>query len=66
VTPAGSHGQKRRRELEEGFNGLDDTRDERIKSLKELVAAHLAEYKLRHRYFTFAGYAVGNVRATLW
>jgi integrase len=53
--------QKRRRELEEGFNGLEDTRDERIKSMKELAAAYLAEYKLRHRSFTFAEYAVGNV-----
>ncbi|MGA2117322.1 MAG: tyrosine-type recombinase/integrase [Bryobacteraceae bacterium] len=53
--------QKRRRELEEGFNGLEDTRDERIKSMKELAAAYLAEYKLRHRSVTFAEYAVGNV-----
>jgi integrase len=53
--------QKRRRELEEGFNGLEDTRDERIKSMKELAAAYLAEYKLRHRAVTFAEYAVGNV-----
>jgi len=53
--------QKRRRELEEGFNGLEDTRDERIKSMKELAAAYLEEYKLRHRSATFAEYAVGNV-----
>jgi len=53
--------QKRRRELEEGFNGLDDTRDERIKSMKALAAAYLAEYELRHRSVTFAEYAVANV-----
>jgi integrase len=53
--------QKRRREFEEGFNGLEDTRDERIKSMKEPAAAYLAEYKLRHRSVTFAVYAVGNV-----
>jgi integrase len=53
--------QKRRRELEEGFNGLEDTRDERIKSMKELAAAYLEEYRMRHRSFTFAEYAVGNV-----
>ena len=28
--------KKRHRELEEGFNGLEDTRDERIKTVKEL------------------------------
>ena len=44
-----------------GFNGLEDTRDERIKSMKELAAAYLEEYKLRHRSVTFAEYAVGNV-----
>jgi len=53
--------QKRRRELEEGFNGLEDTRDERIKSIKELAAAYLEEYRMRHRSVTFAEYAVGNV-----
>src|SRR4051794_29407948 len=53
--------QKRRRELEEGFNGLEDTRDKRINSVKELAAAYLAEYRLRHRSVTFAEYAVGNV-----
>jgi hypothetical protein len=53
--------QKRRRELEEGFNGLEDTRDERIKSMKELAAAYLEEYRMRHRSVTFAEYAVGNV-----
>ena len=53
--------QKRRRELEEGFNGLEDTRDQRIKSLKELAAAYLEEYRMRHRSVTFAEYAVGNV-----
>ena len=50
-----------RRELEEGFNGLEDTRDERIKSMKELAAAYLEEYRMRHRSFTFAEYAVGNL-----
>lgn len=53
--------QKRRRELEEGFNGLEDTRNERVKTVKELAAAYLEEYKLRHRSVTFAEYAVGNV-----
>ena len=37
------------------------TRDERIKSMKDLAAAYLEEYRMRHRSFTFAEYAVGNV-----
>ncbi|MEK7750867.1 MAG: site-specific integrase [Acidobacteriota bacterium] len=57
--------QKRRRELEEGFNGLKDTRDERIKTIKELVAAYLEDYKLRHKSVTFAEYAVGNLKRHL-
>jgi integrase len=53
--------KKRHRELEKGFNGLEDTRDERIKTLKELTAAYLKDYRLRHRSVTFAVYAVRNV-----
>ena len=53
--------QKRRRELEEGFNGLADKRDERIRTIKELADEYLAEYKLRHKSVTFAEYALGNV-----
>jgi hypothetical protein len=53
--------QKRRRELEEGFNGLADKRGERIRTVKELADAYLAEYKLRHKSVTFAEYALGNV-----
>jgi len=53
--------QKRRRELEQGFNGLEDSRAERVRTLKELAAVYLEEYKLRHRSVTFAEYAVGNV-----
>ena len=52
--------QKRRRELEEGFNGLEDTRDQRVRSMKDLASAY-QEYRMRHRSFTFAEYAVGNV-----
>jgi integrase len=53
--------QERRRELERGFNGLEDTRGERVRTVKELAAAYLEEYKVRHRSVTFAEYAVGNV-----
>jgi integrase len=53
--------QKRRRELEEGFNGLSDKRDQRIRTIKELAEEYLAEYKLRHKSVTFAEYALNNV-----
>jgi integrase len=53
--------QKRRRQLEEGFNGLADKRDERIRTINELAGEYLAEYKLRHKSVTFAEYALGNV-----
>lgn len=52
--------QKRRRELEEGFNGLADKRDERIRTIKELADEFLAEYRLRHKSVTFAEYALGT------
>jgi hypothetical protein len=53
--------KNRRRELEEGFNGFADERDERIRTIKELAEAYLAEYKLRHKSITYAEYALGNV-----
>jgi hypothetical protein len=53
--------KNRRRELEEGFNGIADERDERIRTIKELAEAYLAEYKLRHKSITYAEYALGNV-----
>src|SRR5215471_469720 len=57
--------KKRHRELEEGFNGLEDTRDERIKTVKELANEYLEDYKLRHRSVTFAEYALENVTGHL-
>jgi len=33
--------QKRRRELEEGFNGIVDRREERIRTIKDLAHAYL-------------------------
>src|SRR4030081_1379544 len=53
--------QKRRRQLEDGFNGVEDNRDERIRSVKELGRAYLNNYRLRHKSITFAEYAVKNV-----
>ena len=53
--------QKRRRELEEGFNNLGDNRKERVQTLAHVAALYLDDYKVRHRSITFAEYAVGNV-----
>jgi integrase len=53
--------QKRRRQLEDGFNGVDDNREERIRSIKELGHSYLDDYRLRHKSVVFAEYAVGNV-----
>jgi integrase len=53
--------QKRRRQLEDGFNGVGDDREERIRSVSERARAYLDDYKLRHKSSVFAEYAVGNV-----
>jgi integrase len=53
--------QNRRRQLEDGFNGVEDKRRERIRSIKELGRAYLEDYKLRHKAITFAEYAVKHV-----
>jgi integrase len=53
--------KKRRRELEEGYNGLQDSRDERIKTVAEIAKAYLDAYRLRHRSVTFAEYAIRYV-----
>src|SRR5712691_9759533 len=53
--------QNRRRQLEDGFNGVEDHRRERVKSVRELGKVYLEDYKLRHKAVTFAEYAVGNV-----
>ncbi len=53
--------QKRRRQLEDGFNGVEDNRRERVRRIKELGRTYLEDYKLRHKAVTFAEYAVGHV-----
>jgi site-specific recombinase XerD len=54
--------KKRRDDLERGFNGLDDRRDERIKTITELADAYMVGYKLRHKSITFAEYALDHVK----
>jgi integrase len=53
--------QRRRRELEKGFNGIEDNRDDRIRSVAELASEYLEDYRLRHKAVTFADYSVRNL-----
>src|ERR1017187_2985529 len=53
--------KNRRRELENGFNGIQDNREERVRSIKESATAYLADYRLRHKSGVFADYAIGHV-----
>jgi integrase len=53
--------QNRRRDLEAGFNGIQDKREERIRSMRELGRDYLDDYRLRHKSIVYAQYAVGNV-----
>jgi integrase len=57
--------QKRRRELEQGYNGLVDRREERIRTIAELTDAYLTEYGLRHSSDRFAKYALGKLKRHL-
>lgn len=53
--------QKRRRELEEGFNGLTDRREERIRTIKDLANTYLAGYRVRMKSVPFAEYALRHL-----
>lgn len=53
--------QKRRRELEEGFNGIADRREERIRTIKDIAAAYLEGYRLRMKSIPFAEYALRHL-----
>src|SRR5437899_2916504 len=58
--------QKRRRELEEGFNNVDDNRHERVRTVREVGEEYLASYKLRNpQSAVYAGYAVRHVQRLL-
>jgi integrase len=58
--------QKRRRELETGFNNLEDAREDRVRKIGEIAADYLASYRLRNpRSATFAEYAIGHVKRIL-
>ena len=54
--------QARRRELEKGFNGISDERQERIQSVQEFGVGSLADYRVRQpRSAAFAQHALGHV-----
>jgi len=55
----------RRRELERGFNGIEDVREDRIRPVKSVATEYLADYRLRHRSTKFAEYAVGHITRLL-
>jgi integrase len=54
--------KKRRRELEEGFNGIGDARDERVRPIRELAETFYADYSVRQpKSATFAEYAIRHI-----
>ncbi len=53
--------RNRRRELERGFNGLEDNREDRVRSVAEVAKQYLEEFRLRHRSGVFATHAIGHV-----
>ena len=58
--------KRRRRELEEGFNGISDVRDERIRGIRELAETFLKDYVVRQpKSARFAKYAISHLRRLL-
>jgi integrase len=54
--------KQRRRELENGFNGISDARNKRINTLRELAKTFLKDYELRQpKSDSFAEYALGHI-----
>ncbi len=53
--------RKRRRELEEGFNGLGDPRKERVRTVAAMADEYLKDYKAKHEACNFVEYAVKPV-----
>lgn len=54
--------KKRRRELEQKYNSIEDTRRERIRTVAEIADEYFEAYKLRHRSTKFAEYALGHLK----
>ena len=57
--------KQRRRELEAGFHNITDIRQQRIRSLEEIIDEYLVGYRLRNRAPRFAKYALGHVSRLL-
>lgn len=58
--------KRRRRELEEGFNGIVDSRNDRVQGLAELSRAFLKGYKVRQlKSASFATYALAHIERLL-
>src|SRR6266567_54013 len=57
--------KQRRRELEAGFHNINQAREQRIRSLKEIIDEYLVGYRLRYRAPRFAIYALGHVAGLL-
>ena len=57
--------KQRRRELESGFHNISQAREQRIRSLKEIIDEYLVGYRLRFRAPRFASYALGHVSRLL-
>jgi integrase len=57
--------QQRRRELEVGFNRLDDVREQNIRTLRDRAREYLESYGLRNRSKTFAEYAIKHLLSHL-
>jgi len=64
-TIAKSAEQERRRELEAGYNNVKQVRQNRIRTLAEIIDDYLVGYRLRYRSATFAEYALGHVSRLL-
>jgi integrase len=53
--------RQRRREFEVGFAGIDRQRNDRVRTLADVAAVYLKEYKLKHRSGVFAEYAIRHL-----
>jgi integrase len=57
--------KQRRRELESGYHNIGQAREQRIRSLTEVIEEYLEGYELRYRAPRFAKYALGHVARLL-
>jgi len=64
-TVANEAEKERRRELEAGYNSIKDVRQQRVRSLEDIIDEYLVGYRLRYRSATFAEHALGHVSRLL-